>query len=194
MDLYGKDKGNISLPLRLQSPNTNKGKLKEIIVNTQKAFYNLKIADIVKKIQRLEERNKVLENSLKDTDSSIKVLQEKRSQEISGLKLQVDTQIAKVEEYRQQVSALENTRIDHESSHAAKLIYIKKKYDDTRLKFISQLKLLNAKTNVLEDYKSVQQILEKKLEAQNQALTRDKERVSEKLHQIERKFKIDKEK
>lgn len=52
----------------------------------------------------------------------------------------------------------------------------------------------DTKTNVLEDYKSMQQILEKKLEAQNQALIRDKERVSEKLHQIERKFKTDKEK
>lgn len=84
-----------------------------------------------------------MEDSLKDTDSSIKVLQEERSQEISGLKLQVAAQAAKVEEYKQQVSALENTRINHKSSHAAKLIYINEKYDDTRLKFISQLKLLS---------------------------------------------------
>lgn len=52
MDLYGKDKGNISLPPRLQSPNTNKGELKKIIINTQKAFYDLKIAETVKKTQR----------------------------------------------------------------------------------------------------------------------------------------------
>lgn len=46
----------------------------------------------------------------------------------------------------------------------------------------------------MEDYKSVQQILERKLEAQDEALIHDKEQMSEKLRQIERKFKTDKEK
>lgn len=54
--------------------------------------------------------------------------------------------------------------------------------------------MLDAKTNVLEDYKSMQQILEKKLDTQNQTLTCDKEQISEKLRQIKQKFKTDKEK
>lgn len=52
MDLYGKDRGNISLPPRLQPRNFDETKLKDVIVNTQKEFYNLKIAEIKKRIQR----------------------------------------------------------------------------------------------------------------------------------------------
>lgn len=69
-------------------------------------------------------------------------MQEERSQEISSLKLQIAAQVIKMKEYKQQVSTLENTRMDHKSSHAAKLITINEKYNNTRLKLISQLKLL----------------------------------------------------
>lgn len=52
MDLYGKDQGNISLPRRLQTIDFDETKLKDVIINTQKCFYDLKIAEINKKIQR----------------------------------------------------------------------------------------------------------------------------------------------
>lgn len=52
MDLYGKDKGNVSLPSRLQSRDFKETKLKDIIINTQKCLYNLKIAESNKRIQR----------------------------------------------------------------------------------------------------------------------------------------------
>lgn len=51
MDLYGKDKGNVSLPPRLQPRDFDGIKLKNII-NTQKCLYNLKIAESNKRIQR----------------------------------------------------------------------------------------------------------------------------------------------
>lgn len=92
-----------------------------------------------------------MEDCLKDIDSSIKVLQEERSREISALKSQVVTQMARVEEYEKQVSALENTRIDHKSDCAARLISINNKYDSTRLKLTSQLKLLSKCSLVLNN-------------------------------------------
>lgn len=52
MNSYEKNMGNVSLPPRLQPPDFNPDKLKEIIVNTQKAFYNLKITETNKRIQR----------------------------------------------------------------------------------------------------------------------------------------------
>jgi len=55
MDLYGKDKGNISLPQRLQS--INETQQETVIVNTQKCFYDLKIAEINKRIQGYLQKN-----------------------------------------------------------------------------------------------------------------------------------------
>jgi len=52
MNLYGRDKSNISLPQRLQSINFDETRLKNVIVNTQECFYNLKITEINRRIQR----------------------------------------------------------------------------------------------------------------------------------------------
>lgn len=58
VDLHGADKGNISLPARLKSPEVlegHTGDVKQVmILNMQKAFYNVKITDIQKRIQRRE--------------------------------------------------------------------------------------------------------------------------------------------
>ncbi|EZA54035.1 hypothetical protein X777_05884, partial [Ooceraea biroi] len=51
-----------------------------------------------------------------------------------------------------------------------------------------------AKTNILEDYKLMQDTLRKKLDMQNQMLIHEREQVKENLGCIERKFKIDREK
>lgn len=52
MDIYGKDKGNVSLPLSLRPRDFDEAKLKNIIVNTQKRFYEMKIEETNKRIQR----------------------------------------------------------------------------------------------------------------------------------------------
>lgn len=52
MDLYGKDKNNISLPQSLQTINFDETELKNVIINTQKCFYDIKIAEMNKKVQR----------------------------------------------------------------------------------------------------------------------------------------------
>ncbi|CAL1685675.1 unnamed protein product [Lasius platythorax] len=194
MDLYGKDKGNISLPPRLQPQDFDEIKLKNVIINTQKCLYGVKIAELNKRIQRLEERNKELENTLEDTGYSIKTLEEEKGKEISSLNSQIASYTVKIEEYKNQLAALEKSRIDNKLTHTAKTLNIDEKYKNTRLMLISQIKLLSAKTNVLEDYKSMQYILEKKLDMKNQRLIHQKEQVAESLRQIERKFRIDREK
>jgi len=52
MDLYGKDKGNVSLPKSLQPPDFDGTKLEKVIINTQRAFYNLKLEEINRRIQK----------------------------------------------------------------------------------------------------------------------------------------------
>ncbi|KYM94480.1 hypothetical protein ALC62_14923 [Cyphomyrmex costatus] len=193
MNLYGKDKGNISLPKRLQPINFDETKLKTIIINTQKCFYDLKIAEINKKIQRLEERNRELESNLKDMHHFIKTLQEEKTQEISNLKSQIASYISKIIAYKHQLITFEKARIDDKYSHTVTTINIDEKYKNTRIMLISRIKFLRAKCNILEDYKSIQHILEKKLNTRNQFLINEKEQVVDNLYKIECKFKIDRE-
>ncbi|XP_025267271.1 uncharacterized protein LOC112638905 [Camponotus floridanus] len=194
MDLYGKDKGNVSLPPRLQPHDFDGTKLKDVIINTQKCLYDLKIAESNKRIQRLEKRNKELENTLGDTDYSIKTLQEEKGKEISSLNSQLTSYLVKIEQYKNQLATLQKSRIDDRFTHSERTKNIDEKYKNTRLMLISQIKLLSAKINVLEDYKSMQHILEQKLDMKNQYLIHQKEQVAESLRQIKRKFRIDREK
>lgn len=60
MDLYGKDMSNVSLPQRLQTINFDEIKLEGIIVNTQKCFYDIKIANINQRIERYLLKNILL--------------------------------------------------------------------------------------------------------------------------------------
>ncbi|KYN33331.1 hypothetical protein ALC56_12042 [Trachymyrmex septentrionalis] len=193
MDLYGKDKGNISLPQSLQPIDFDETKWKNIIINTQKGFYDLKIAEINKRIQRLEERNRELESNLEDMHYFIKTLEEEKTQEISSLKSQLASYITVINACKDQLITLEKARTDDKYTHIASTINIDEKYKNMRLMLISQIKLLSAKTNILEDYKSIQHILEKKLDMRNQFLINEKEQVAKNLCKIESKFKIDKE-
>jgi len=52
MDLYEKDRGNVSLPQSLQPPDFDGTELKKTIINTQRCFYDLKIAEINRRIQK----------------------------------------------------------------------------------------------------------------------------------------------
>lgn len=54
VDLHGKDKGNISLPKKLQSYDDEDKKNLPTIINTQRTFYSIKIADIENRINRLK--------------------------------------------------------------------------------------------------------------------------------------------
>ncbi|XP_050458101.1 uncharacterized protein MG328 homolog [Cataglyphis hispanica] len=194
MDLYGKDKGNVSLPPRLQTLDFKETKTKGTIINTQKCLYDLKIAESNKRIQRLEDRNKELENTLENTNNSIKILQAEKGKEISNLSSQINSYTIRTEAHKNQLAVIEKARINDKFTHIEKTKNIDEKYNNTRLMLLSQNKLLSAKTNVLEDYKSMQPILEKKLNMKNQYLIVEKEQMAENLRQIEYKFKIDREK
>lgn len=54
VDLHGKDKGNISLPVTLQSWDHDEAKNKPTIINMQRTFYNIRVADIANRINRLQ--------------------------------------------------------------------------------------------------------------------------------------------
>lgn len=104
-------------------------------------------------LNRLEKRNKELEDDLEDMDCSIKTLQEEKTQEISGLKSQLTSYIIKIKEYKHQLIILEKARIDDKFTHTAIAINIDEKYKDTRLILISQIKLLsNLFFSILYDY------------------------------------------
>ncbi|XP_012228261.1 cilia- and flagella-associated protein 157-like [Linepithema humile] len=189
MDLYKKK----NVP-SIRSRNFDETKLKNVIINTQKSFYTLQIAETNKRIERLEKRNKELEDNLRDLDYSIQTLQKEKAQEISSMNAQITSNVIKIENYKRHLTALEKSMTEDKFAYIRNVTNIDEKYKNARFTLLSQMKCLRSKINVLEDYKSMQDILKKKLNMQNQSLIHETEQMAESLHQIEYKFKIDTEK
>lgn len=130
-------------------------KLREFIifyVYKKKNFAVLKKVQLISSIlynnknnflNRLEERNKELENILEDTNNSIKTLQEEKGKEISSLNSQINSYTIRTEEYKNQLAALEKSRINDKFTHIEKTKNIDEKYNNKRLMLISQIKLLS---------------------------------------------------
>lgn len=94
-------------------------------------------------LNRLEDRNKELENTLENTNNSIKILQEEKGKEISSLSSQINFYTIKIEDYKNQIATLEKSRINDKFTHIGKTKNIDEKYNNTRLMLLSQNKLLS---------------------------------------------------
>ncbi|KAG7202763.1 hypothetical protein KM043_009932 [Ampulex compressa] len=197
VDLYGKDKGNISLPLRLQSPDEKNVKNVDdipTIINTQKAFYEIKIADINNRIQKLEARNDELANTQKATMQLLSSIDADTAEQIANLKKLVTSEIIKINDSKKRMEEVKNGKRLEKLNHKEKTQHINEKYAATRLKLVSQIKVLNAKINVLEDYKKIQMFMQTKLKKTDETLLENDNQTKETLNQIHRKFKLDREK
>jgi len=94
-------------------------------------------------LNRLEKRNKELEDTLRDIDCSIKILQKEKAQEISSVNTQITSNMMKIENYKRQLTILEKSMTENKFIHIKKIADIDEKYKNARFILISQIKLLS---------------------------------------------------
>ncbi|XP_035733011.1 cilia- and flagella-associated protein 157-like [Vespa mandarinia] len=198
-----KYKTNISLPKRLQSPDPKNEKNEKIsgpvIINMQKAFYDLKISDINNRIQRLQERNNELTDNCEEINLLLISTDAETANEITQLTQNLSNEVTKLEENKNTLSILEEGIVNDKFSHIDKMNSLNDKYARKRLELISLIKplsntLLDAKINMLEDYRKSQSVLQEKLENKNIFMQQEEEKVEQQIQQIQLKFKFDREK
>ncbi|XP_061935770.1 nuclease SbcCD subunit C [Apis cerana] len=192
VDLHGKDKGNISLPAKLQSYENDDEK-KPTIINMQKTFYTIKIADIESRINRLDERNEELLEEIETTNELSATIDTETIEEITSLNKQFLTQNSLVESLKNKINTIENDRIENQRLHEEKKELFNQNYKKTKFELISQAKVLNAEINVLQDFKRVQNILQEKLEENEEQMVKNEKKVKETIEIVNRKIEFDKE-
>ncbi|XP_076757253.1 uncharacterized protein LOC143427208 [Xylocopa sonorina] len=193
MDLYGKDKGNISLPAKLQSYEDDDQKAKPTIINLQRTFYDIKIADIKNKINRLEERNNELLEEIETTNELSATVDSESAEEIGNLNKQVLAQSNSVESLKSKIDTVEKNRIEDKQSHEEKIKLFNEKYKKKKVELVSQLKILNARINVLEEFKKAQNALEEKLKSNEIQMVENEKKVKETVEIIDQKIAFNKE-
>ncbi|XP_076236915.1 uncharacterized protein LOC143180819 [Calliopsis andreniformis] len=193
VDLLGKDKGNISLPVRLQPSEDEDEKNRPTIINMQRAFYTIKIADIQNRIKRLEDRNDELSEEIEVVNEQSSTVDAETAEEIANLYKQVYSQNDYAENLKNQIDTLENNRIEDKRKHEEKIESINLRYKIKKLELVSQIKTLSAKINALEDFKKTQTALEEKYKMNHESMQVNEEQVKEVLKIISRKYEFDKE-
>ncbi|XP_076397467.1 uncharacterized protein LOC105663778 isoform X2 [Megachile rotundata] len=193
VDLLGKDKGNISLSVNLQSWDDDKEQSKPTIINTQRAFYEIKIEDIENRIKRLEDRNEELLEEIEVTEESSATVDAETADEITNLSKQFYAQDARVEDLKAKIHNVEDSRIKEKQLHNDRVESLNERYEKKKIELTSQNKVLTAKINGLEDFKKTQHGLEDKFELNEKQMIENEERVKELLEIVSRKFEFDKE-
>nr|XP_033329961.1 uncharacterized protein LOC117222401 [Megalopta genalis] len=193
VDLQGRDKGNISLPLKLQSYENGVAKAQPTIINMQKAFYDIRIEDIESRIKRLNDRNGELSEEVETTNEHLLTVDAETADEIATLSKQVNSQNNRIDTLKNNINKLENARIQDKETHINVMQLCQQKYTQKKLVLVSQIKILNAKINSLDDFKKVQNALQEKLEENKERMIKYEEEVKDILEEIRRKFEFDQE-
>ncbi|XP_053995455.1 uncharacterized protein LOC128885430 [Hylaeus anthracinus] len=193
VDLHGKDKGNISLPPKLHSYEDEQNKNNPTIINMQRALYSIKITDVENKIKRLENRNDELLEEIETIEGFLSAVDAETAEEISNLSKQMYAQINRVDNLKTQIDTVENDRVKNKQSHEDNVELLNQKYKEKKVELVSQIKVLNAKINTLEDFKKMQTALEEKFKAHDEHRIENNKKVKDSLESISQKFEFDKE-
>lgn len=142
-----KYKGNINLPERLQSPDLKNDKNEKVegpvIINMQKAFYDLKINEINNRIQRLQERNNELINNCEETTLLLISTDAETAKEITELTQYLSNEVSKLEENKNTLNVLEESIVNNKIAHIDKVNSLNDQYARKRLELISLIKPLS---------------------------------------------------
>ncbi|XP_046420388.1 uncharacterized protein LOC124179731 [Neodiprion fabricii] len=201
VDLYGADKGNISLPPRLQSPEVHDEETddsKEVmILNMQTAFYQIRIADILKRIERLQNRNTEIEDSCIAEKLYRSQVDINTANQIAELNRQIYSEVEKLTEQKKRIRMIQDWIVEEKEAHLKNVEYANEKYERTRLEITTKINVLSniySKINTLEEYKEAKTDLRNKLIAGNNLIAQREKDVEQRCEQIDRKFKIGREK
>ncbi|KAF3421601.1 hypothetical protein E2986_07119 [Frieseomelitta varia] len=216
VDLHGKDKGNISLPKKLQSYDDEDEKNLPTIINTQRTFYSIKIADIENRINRNDE----LLDEIETTNERSAAADAETAEEIANLNKSLSAQNNSIKSLKENIGVVENDRTENRKLHEKKIELFVQQYKKTKVELISRIKVLSnfknflfllilfsihsstsqdkivfidARINVLEDFKKIQHALEEKLEANQVQMIENERKIKEAMKIINRKKEFDKE-
>lgn len=102
----------------------------------------------IKKICRLEDRNNELEEEIEGVDELLYSVDSKSTEEITSLYKQVYAQTDRVENLKNQIDHIENSRIQDKQDHEDKVESFNQRYKKTKVEYVSQIKVLSNLQNL----------------------------------------------
>ncbi|KAK0182757.1 hypothetical protein PV327_000858 [Microctonus hyperodae] len=162
--------------------------------NVQKTMYELTISHAEERIKRIQDRNNELEELLEQTKRDITSTDIKTADEIVHLNRLLSVESTKIDDCQNGMSVINQNQLEEKKENDNIIDTSKELYKNTQLKLLSKMKILNAKINVLEDFKNKKPALENKIKNIDELMMQREEEMQKRLKQIDIKFKLDREK
>ncbi|XP_031337183.1 cilia- and flagella-associated protein 157-like [Photinus pyralis] len=158
-----------------------------------KAFYELKIEDLNRRLARIRSLNEELENKNEELETRYKTLDEDRSDVISYLKRVMQDKVQENKDLNTRITQLEEARVQDDLNCKSVIKEMKADYKLLHEQLTSEIKMLNGKINSLDEFRQQKEELMKKFIAQEQALDEQEVRHKREMYDIEKKFVMGKD-
>lgn len=166
---------------------------KELLPEIDKAFFELEIADLNRKLERLKTYNAELETRNEELEAEYKKLDEDRADVITYLKKTLQIKVDEVAELTERVQAIEEKRQAETKDFQGQMKDLKKEFNVMRETLTSEVKMLSGKLNSLEEFRAQRDNLMAQFEAQEANYASQELHYKKILHETEKKFIVSKD-
>ncbi|XP_067012296.2 cilia- and flagella-associated protein 157 [Anabrus simplex] len=166
----------------------------DVVTEVEKELFQIQIADLTRKVERLKARCLELEVSNEELQKNYATLDEDRADIIAYLKRVTQQKSDEIEELEERIDALIKSRDAEVEMYQEKIAKMDHDFKIMHEHLTSDIKLLSGKLNALEEFRIQKDDLMKKFKQQEIDMQEQEERHKRTLYEIERKFVIGKDK
>lgn len=164
------------------------------LTEVDKTFYELQIADLNRKINRLRTLTQELEEKNEVGKENYEKLDEDRNDIITYLRRTLTAKSAEINELQERVISLNESRAEDVCQYENKIKQMNDKYNQMHDQLESENKLLERKLNTLEEFRVQRENLLQKFDNQEKKFQEQEAEHQKQIYEIEKQFIISKDK
>lgn len=164
------------------------------LTEVDKAFYELQITDLNRKLSRLRTLSQELQDKNDALTKEIAQLDEDRADVISYLKKSMLEKENEIKDLQERLQGLEETRQDDTEHFQETIKNLEIDFRNMHEQLTSEVKLLQGKLNSLEEFRIQRDELMRKYEDQEKLIEEQEVKHKREMYEVERKFIIGKDK
>ncbi|XP_069694672.1 cilia- and flagella-associated protein 157-like [Periplaneta americana] len=166
----------------------------DMMTEVEKELFQIQIADLTKKIERLKVRCLELERSNEEYQKRYDQLDEERADIIAFLKKTLQEKEDEITELKERIEGLEKALEEEKQNHKKMVEKLQYEFKITHERLTTEIRLLTGKLNSLEEFRVQREDIIKQFKEREKEMVVKEEKHKRTIHDIETKFIVEKDK